>query len=239
MNQKTWIKAGIIGVVIFAAQDFVHGREMWRSDGTTVGTYLLRDLNQTGAGSDPAFFEVIGSTAYFAATDITRGTELWKTNGAAAGTVLVKDIFTGADGEYPNSSEPRYLTGFGGTLYFSAFDPVRGRELWKSNGTAAGTTLVKDIWQGDQDSAPNQLTPSGSLLYFRASDPAIGSQLWKTGGTAASTAPITSTGNGGNPRNLTDVNGTLYFVGEASGGEALYRTSGTTISERVSGWTAT
>ena len=111
---------------------------------------LVEDINQTGAGSDPSFFEVIGPTAYFAATDITSGTELWKTNGTAAGTVLVKDIFTGADGEYPNSSEPRYLTGFGGTLYFSAFDPVRGRELWKSNGTAAGTTLVKDIWQGDQ-----------------------------------------------------------------------------------------
>ena len=45
------------------------------------------------------------------------------------------------------SSEPRYLTNVGGTLFFTARDGTSGYELWKSNGTAAGTKRVKDINQ--------------------------------------------------------------------------------------------
>src|SRR5688572_29400244 len=81
---------------------------------------LVADINQLGAGGNPADFTVVGDVAFFAAFDITRGTELWKTNGTVSGTVFVKDIFAGAESGYPNSSEPRYLENVNGTLYFSA-----------------------------------------------------------------------------------------------------------------------
>jgi ELWxxDGT repeat protein len=190
---------------------------------------LVADVNQMGAGGDPAEFTVVGDTAFFAAYDITRGTELWKTNGTVAGTRIVKDIYTGIENGAPNNSEPRYLANVNGTLYFSAFDPEHGRELWKSDGSAAGTVLVKDIWSGAEGGSPTSLRMSGGLLYFRAFDPVNGSQLWKSDGTPGGTTILTQINLGGNPNLLTDVNGTLYFVGEAGGGiDTLYRTTGGT-----------
>ncbi len=65
------------------------------------------------------------------------------------GTVLVKDIWFGSN---PTSSfdGPRYLTNVDGTLYFSANDGTRGRELWEENGTETGTQLSHEItpWGG-------------------------------------------------------------------------------------------
>ncbi|MFN9175065.1 MAG: ELWxxDGT repeat protein, partial [Synechocystis sp.] len=57
--------------------------------------------------------------------------------------LLVKDIFSGANG-----SNPVNLTAVGNILYFQALDGVNGLELWKSDGAAAGTVLVKDINPG-------------------------------------------------------------------------------------------
>ena len=58
--------------------------------------------------------------------------------------MLVKDIFPG-----PDSSFPTDLTNVNGTLYFAANEGYNGDELWKSDGTAAGTVMVKDIDMGN------------------------------------------------------------------------------------------
>ena len=60
-----------------------------------------------------------------------------------SGTALVKDINPAALG-----SEPRQLANIGGTLLFVANDGFTGHELWRSNGTADGTVLVRDIYPG-------------------------------------------------------------------------------------------
>src|SRR5262245_15405351 len=46
------------------------------------------------------------------------------------------------------NSFPSELAALGSTTYFIADDGFHGRELWKSDGTAAGTVLVKDIKPG-------------------------------------------------------------------------------------------
>ena len=46
------------------------------------------------------------------------------------------------------SSDAYNLTNVNGTLFFAADDGTHGNELWKSDGTAAGTVLVKDINTG-------------------------------------------------------------------------------------------
>ena len=66
-----------------------------------------------------------------------------------------------------------------------------------SNGTNAGTVLVKDIYSGLSGSSPTSLTAIGSELYFTANDGAIGSELWKSDGTSSGTVDITDLNPGG------------------------------------------
>ena len=78
---------------------------------------------------------------------------------------LVSDVNTNRVG-----SEPNRFVNIGGTIYFTADDPVSGRELWRTDGTAVGTTLVADIRPGPGSSYPSTLTNVGGTLFFTAVD---------------------------------------------------------------------
>src|SRR5688572_7086451 len=82
--------------LFFRASDIVNGAELWKSDGTTLGTVMVADLNQGPASSDPQYLELVGTTLYFIANDGVHGRELWKSDGTATGTVMVADINQGA-----------------------------------------------------------------------------------------------------------------------------------------------
>ena len=102
---------------------------------------------------------------------------------------MVKDINPGSagayvsgSGEYGLSTVPvdlSQLTVINGEAYFGANDGTHGDELWESNGTAAGTTLVKDIDPGPASSTPQELTDLNGTLYFVAHDGTGPNQLWK------------------------------------------------------------
>ncbi len=95
---------------------------------------------------------------------------------------MVKDIRPG-----PKGSRPTGLARIAGTLYFSANDGVHGYELWKSDGTAAGTVRVDDIRPGPKGSRPAYLTAVDDTLFFVADDGNGHAGLWKSDGTAAGT----------------------------------------------------
>src|SRR5204863_136231 len=133
---------------------------------------------------------VVRGTLYFTADDGVNGRELWKSDGTAAGTVLVKDINPGSTCCSPASVYHSNLTAVGATLFFSASDGVHGGELWKSNGTAAGTVLVKDINPGSAGSYPVFLADVRGTLFFGADDGVHGGELWKSNGTAAGTVLV-------------------------------------------------
>src|SRR5262249_13319240 len=148
--------AAVGGTLFFAANDGVHGTELWKSDGTEAGTVLVKDINPNSAygfpvASYPHSLTHAGRTLVFAAHDGTNSLELWKTDGTAARSALLKDTNPGGGN---NGSLPNRLTAVNGTLYFTAFVPDTGIELWKSDGTAAGTVLVKDINPGSASSNP-------------------------------------------------------------------------------------
>ena len=157
---------------------------------------LLKDINTLPSteGSGTSELLSVGTTLFFRADNRSYGPELWKSDGTLTGTVMVKDISSGSD-----ASLPRYLTNVNGTLFFSASDGsvdssandgINGRELWKSDGTEAGTVLVKDILAGSGDSSPRNLTNVNGILYFLANDGINGEELWKSDGTAAGTVLV-------------------------------------------------
>lgn len=203
----------------FCADDGIHGSELWRSDGTTVGTELVVDLNPSGR-SAPCDLAVFQDHLYFGAED-TASSGLWKTDGTAAGTVLV--AVTGPTG-YP---APWGLTVFDGHLYFTADDGVVGEELWRSDGTPGGTSLLVDIYPGLDSSSPSSLHTAGGLLYFVAEDPTTGRELWRTDGSPSGTVQIADIDPSGDSRPVpfAEINGGLVFKA-SSAGDHLYFTDG-------------
>src|SRR6185503_8450208 len=108
------------------------------------------------------------------------------------------------------------FTAMGGYTYFSAIDGAHGTELWRTDGTALGTTLVADI-NATTSSSPSSLTaaPAG-ILYFAAYEPVHGTELWKTDGTATGTSLVKDLAASGTSSYLADISSvdggsTVYF----------------------------
>jgi ELWxxDGT repeat protein len=228
------------GKVFFSAYDGLHGNELWMTDGTAVGTVLVKDIAPTTEtytySSNPHQFTSVNGILFFTATTPDLGEELWKTDGTAAGTVLVKDIDIDDDREslHEKGSHPIFLTNVNGTLFFTADDGVHGRELWKSDGTPEGTILVKDTESGNdwRKFGPQLMTDVNGTLYFVTEDfyRVEGQRLWKSDGTPEGTVVIEPAGTRfGVIEELLDVNGTLYFSTSSPDGNAivLWKTDGT------------
>ena len=128
-------------------------------------------------------------------------------------------------------SYPQQFANFNGETYFSAYDAVHGQELWRTNGTEAGTILVKDVYPGSYASYPAYLTPVGGELYFVTADlVARRPGLWKSDGTTDGTVLVKSFSGdlyGQYPSYLTDVDGTLFFAMIGPEGTELWKSDGT------------
>lgn len=222
--------------------DADNGEELWVTDGTSSGTYMLKDLDpgqylqyswsneETNYSSRPDHFFAHNGTLYFSARHHEYGEELWATDGTADGTYMVKDIFPGLyedSDDNKNDSSPTNFTSINGTVLFNAQsdtsykdylyttngteegtkkfldeevyiteDPVEyngnwyfisDTKLWKSDGTPEGTSAVIDmavdnyVIEDGSDLSPKIFKLNNQLYFFSTYT------LWKTDGTKAGT----------------------------------------------------
>ncbi len=84
------------GMLFFTAYDAIHGKELWKSDGT-ASTVMVADINPGSNNSNLGNLIDVNGTLFFSANDGTHGTQLWKSDGTAAGTVMVADINQAAE----------------------------------------------------------------------------------------------------------------------------------------------
>lgn len=216
--------------LVFAANDSINGNELWISDGSSNGTYMVKDLSPGQVGnnvnnSDPAYFTIYNDLVYFSATaNFVRG--LWVTDGTNAGTHEIKPYIN-----------PGHFIVFENKLFFSAEDNINGRELWCSDGTAAGTHLLKNIHPLSGSSDPFNFKVMNNKLYFTANDGVYGNELWVTDGTSMGTtivADINTLPNiGSHPSSLTVFNNHLIFNAGGIEGFELWISDGTAAGTQL------
>jgi ELWxxDGT repeat protein len=174
------------GKFYFVVHNNVYGNELWTSNGTDAGTFLVRDIYAGPGNSFPDDLTFCNGKLLFRAFNIKTGSELWSTDGTAAGTSLVKDINTSStNSSFAGSNY--FFKGIGASatgVVFNAVTQETGSELYKSDGTSAGTVLLNDIRRGEQWSYPNNFLFKNKVNYF-IDDDSIGTALYKTNGTTA------------------------------------------------------
>ena len=195
------------------------GFRLWRTDGTESGTGLVGGWPGPGA-----IYPMVaaGNRLFFFEEKGTSGLRLWTVqNGQAA---LIRQIGTsGPDYPFAFPAAP-YVEACGDLLFFVANDGEHGHELWRSDGTPAGTVMVRDIRPGPMGSAPVNLRAVGGKVFFQANDGVSGEELWVTDGTTAGTRLLADMvpGSGGSaPSQLVLAGRRLVFsaVTEESGCE--------------------
>jgi len=224
------------GLILFAPQVATSGLdiEIWRSNGTTQGTYMITDINQDPAlpSVSPVLFRdmpMIGNYASFLANDGVSGEEIWLTSGDSINTFRLYDINPGSGSSYCSD-----FVKLNNNYLFTANDSLHGREIWSTDGTSIGTFLVKDVNPGVLDGL-NMLISSNSIvnneLIFHAQEPSTGLEIWKTDGTSFGTQILKDLTPG--PQSsvihayFTNFNNLLFFkLSNNLYGEELYRTDG-------------
>lgn len=119
---------------------------------------------------------------------------------------------------------------FGGAFYFSADDGTTGLELWRCDGTAAGTQLVKDLIPGAAGSVPGDLAVMGGELFFAARDATTGRELWKSDGTELGTVRVKDIRpgiSGSNPIGFEVLGAKLYVIADDGNFKGLFESDGT------------
>jgi ELWxxDGT repeat protein len=198
------------GALYFSADDERHGEELWRSDGTVQGTYLVRDIN-SHRSSLPRNLYSFRSTVFFQIQGLT-GAELWKTDGTNPGTVFVKQLRVD---KFQDAGGSLYFVGFGNSSY----------GLWRTDGTSTGTSMISNHYFSSQF----ELVDAGTFLLFVAGKQETGIELWRADGPTVSLVKDISPGlKEVLPENMIAFKNHLYFtMDQKEYGKELWKSDGT------------
>ena len=164
--------AELNGELYFWAREVSGPFSLWKTNGTTTGTVKIIDPIFSGA---PNYMTVYDGKIYFTAYSAPgQNPELYVTDGTPSGTGLFLEINPSTAANLAAGSSPNDLFVYDGYLFFSADDGTNGRELWRTDGTAVGTTMVADIFPNNLNSAfgkgsnPEYFIEFNNELYFAA-----------------------------------------------------------------------
>jgi len=181
------------------------GFELWKTDGTEIGTLLVKDINVGPADANlvnPGY--VLNGELYFGADDGIHGIELWKTDGTPSGTVLVKDINPNGDGLfsfYKATVSGSNLFFWGKITTLSTPSNINTLYLFKSDGSLIGTdTLIA----GRQTNDISEIRPYATNLVYATND----GKLIKSNGLIGGTSVVYDVRNN---NNVSSCNSTDFF----------------------------
>lgn len=216
------------GKVYFGADDGVNGVKLWVTDGTASGTQLINVPFEA-----PVYFVVLNSMMISFAYDATNGVELWKTDGTVSGSSLIKDINPGFGSSVPASLRADMFCVYNNKLYFVADNGSNGYELWVTDGSTAGTQMVKEIRTGTSDANIGNMMVFNNKLYFGAVDASGKRELWETDGTASGTKiAVNTNGRFNEMSSIIGYKKSLYFNATSNitfpFSDDLFKSNGTT-----------
>merc|ERR1711871_70684 len=216
--------------LLFQATSDQAGAELWRTDGTAMGTVQVEDIRRGEFGSNPQFLTAHGDHVYFSADDGHWGTELWRTDGASRSDV------SGTSGD-------RGVSGTSLVLDISKQCSARseagctGECVWNSlavTPTCEMYALPAALSKRPHSSNPRYLCSSAALglLFFQADDGAHGAELWKYDGTTATMVKDIYPGAvGSSPSYIVAFNNQVYFqANDGTYGAQLWRSDGTNVN---------
>ncbi|HLO71488.1 MAG TPA: T9SS type A sorting domain-containing protein [Flavipsychrobacter sp.] len=228
-SNPMWL-TGFGNKLVFIADDGVNGSELWAYD---TAASLKYDLNPGSASSamwtGNRHMAVNGGMVYFPADNGTTGTELYAWGGVdSIAPVLVSDIYPGI-----SSSDISEVYSFGDRVYFNAYSPSFGNELWSYTVTTGYIQRLTDLAAGLTGSFPSNFIAYKDKLYFTANNGTNGYELFAYNPATNSTALVADvfTGIGGSyPQGYTIINNKMYFSAYTpSFGRELYSFDGTNI----------
>ncbi len=180
---------------------------------------LVKDINTSALNNAfPQHLTLLNDKIYFVANDGISH-KLYVSDGTDAGTLFI--------GPTAGNGIVYYLNAYNNKLIFTYDDGVNGLELWTSDGTAAGTTLLKDIWEGSLSALPRFYTESNGLLFFQASTPTRAEGLWVTDGTTEGTHMVMNIYANALIDKFVSYNDNIYFQGNTGGGYGMWKSDGT------------
>lgn len=209
--------------VYFSADDGSHGRELWRSDGSAGGTQLVADLVPGLDGSQPrSIHPVGGNVVVFSAATLALGRELYRSSGSGADLVI--DLLPGVGSGVANNAggEPDLVAVSGNRVVFAGATPTTGTEPFVSDGSAAGTRVVRDIVVGGS-STPFDFVAVGTGVTFIARTAADGDELYLSDLSSAGTVRVSqiAAGSGNGARAVLGVDGNIVFLAGSSGSNGV------------------
>lgn len=218
-SPENFFQAG--SVLFFSADNGIHGKELWWTDGTIAGTDEVVDVMSRTTSSNIGRILVGNSFMAFGAEEAPNGYEVFVSDGTAAGTHITMNVDPTGDG-----FQDEFAVN-GNWVFFSAYEATYGIELWKSDG--ANTQLVMDI-DTTGDSEPYAFATAGAWTYFTAYTSGEGYELWKTDGTTTAMVKDIAPGTSSSyPKAGVEMGGYYYFIADdGTYGEELWKTDGST-----------